>query len=77
VIAEKQCDLVQQQVVGPRSVRSSAGLWDSDTCALFVRGIKITSRVKERLTQQLLDGYLRSYLMEKEHWNAHYFDSID
>jgi hypothetical protein len=28
------------------------------------------SRIKERLTQQLLDGELRSYLMEKEHWNA-------
>jgi hypothetical protein len=37
----------------------------------------ITSRMKERLTQQLLDGDLRSYLEEKEHWNAQHFKSID
>jgi hypothetical protein len=33
--------------------------------------------MKERLTQKLLDGDLRTYLMEKEHWNAQYFESID
>jgi hypothetical protein len=33
--------------------------------------------MKERLTQQLLDGYLRSYLMDKEHWNSQHFESID
>jgi hypothetical protein len=35
------------------------------------------SRMKERLTQQLLNGYLRSFLVEKEHWNAQHFESID
>jgi hypothetical protein len=34
----------------------------------------MTSRMKERLTQQLLDGDLRSYLVEKEHWNAQHFE---
>jgi hypothetical protein len=58
-------------------VRYSTGLWDSKTCALFIWGSKITSRIKERLTQQLLDGNLRTYLMEKEHWNAQHFESID
>jgi hypothetical protein len=58
VIADEHCDLVRQQARGPRSERSSAGLWDSETCALFIRGSKITSRMKERLTQQLLDGDL-------------------
>jgi hypothetical protein len=77
MIADEHCDLLGQQAKGPRSARSSRGLWDSETCALFIRGSKITSRMKERLTQQLLDGDLRSYLMEKEHWNAHYFESID
>jgi hypothetical protein len=46
------------------SVRSSAGLWDSETCALFRLGRKIMSLMKEKLIQQLLDGDLRSYLME-------------
>jgi hypothetical protein len=38
---------------------------------------EITSRMKERLTQHLIDRDLRSYLMEKEHWNPHHFESID
>jgi hypothetical protein len=76
VISDKQCDLVRQQVTGPRSARFSTGLWDSETCAVFVRGSNITSRMKERLVQQLLHGDMRSYLMEKEHWNAQHFDSI-
>jgi hypothetical protein len=59
------------------SARSSTGLWEIEICALFIQGSKITSRMKERLTRQLLDGNLRSYLMEKEHWNAHHFESID
>jgi hypothetical protein len=76
VIADEQCDVVRQQAASPRIARSSIGLWDSDTCALFIRGSNITIRMKERLTQELLDGELRSYLMEKEHWNAQHFESI-
>jgi hypothetical protein len=59
VIANEQFDKVQQQANGLRSARSSAGLWECETCALFIRGSKTTSRMKERLTQQLLDGDLR------------------
>jgi hypothetical protein len=44
--------------------------------ALFIKGTKITSNWKESLTQQLLDGDLREYLMEKEQWNEGTFDSI-
>jgi hypothetical protein len=47
VIADEQCDIVWLHVSGTRSARSSAGLWDSETCALFIRGSKITSRMKE------------------------------
>jgi hypothetical protein len=46
VIADKQCDLVRQQANGSRSARSSTGLWDSETCALFIWGSKIMSRTK-------------------------------
>jgi hypothetical protein len=65
VIADKQCDIVQQHDISTRSARSSAGLWDSETCALFIWGSKITSRMRERLTQQLIDVELRSYLEKK------------
>jgi hypothetical protein len=46
VIADEPCDIVRQHAGGPRSARSSAGLWESETCAMFIRGIKIMSRMK-------------------------------
>jgi hypothetical protein len=70
VIADEQCDVVRQQASGPRSARSSSGLWDSETCAMFIWGSKITSRMKARLTQKLLDVDLRAYLEKKELWSA-------
>jgi hypothetical protein len=38
VIADEHFDIVRLQANGPRSARSSAILWDSETCALFIRG---------------------------------------
>jgi hypothetical protein len=40
-------------------------------------GSKITSRMKEQLTQQLLDVALRAYLEKKELWSAQQFERID
>jgi hypothetical protein len=77
MIADKQCGIVRQYASSSRSARSSAGLWDSKICALFIRGSKSMSPMKERLTQQLLDGDLRAYLEKKEHWSAHHFEIID
>jgi hypothetical protein len=37
VISDEQCDLVRQQVAGPRSVMYSTVLWEGETCALFIR----------------------------------------
>jgi hypothetical protein len=51
-------------------------LYPVERCALFIKGTKITSNWKERLTQQLLDGDLRDYLMEKEQWKEGTFDNI-
>jgi hypothetical protein len=70
VISDEQCDVVWLHASGTRSARSSTGLWDSETCDLFIRGSKITSRMKEQLTQQLLDADLRAYLEKKELWSA-------
>jgi hypothetical protein len=33
--------------------------------------------MKEQLTQQLVDAYLRAYLEKKELWSAQQFKSID
>jgi hypothetical protein len=65
VIADEKCDVVRLHASGTRRARSSAGLWDSETCALFIRGSKITSRMKERLTQQLLDADLRAVVVKE------------
>jgi hypothetical protein len=43
----------------------------------IVSGSKITRRMKENLTQQMLDAYLRSYLTDKDYQSAHHFDGID
>jgi hypothetical protein len=77
VIADEQCDVVRLHASGTRSARSSTGLWDSETCDLFIRGSNITSRMKEQLTQQFLDADLRAYLEKKELWSAQKFESID
>jgi hypothetical protein len=46
LIADEQCDVVRLHATGTRSARSSAGIWDIEMCALFIRGSKITSRMK-------------------------------
>jgi hypothetical protein len=35
-------------------VRGACGMWPSETYALFIKGVKIMSHMKEYLTQQLL-----------------------
>jgi hypothetical protein len=56
--------------------RPYCGLWPSERCALFITGVKVTSNWKERLIQQLLDGDLQEYLMQKEQWTTHSFYNI-
>jgi hypothetical protein len=50
-------------------------MWTSETCALFIRGVKITSHTKQHLTQHLLDGDIQEYLMTKDNWTRQAFDS--
>jgi hypothetical protein len=38
--------------------------------------VKVTSNWKERLPQQLLDGDLQEYLMQREQWMTHAFNNI-
>jgi ribonuclease HI len=65
IVADEICDVFRETAQGPYGVRPKCELWPNERCALFIRGVKITSNWKERLTQQLLDGYLQEYLMEK------------
>jgi ribonuclease HI len=75
-VADKICDAVRATAQGPYGAKPNCGMRPNERCALFIRGIKITSSWKERLTQQLLDGDLQEYLMEKEEWKTHSFHDI-
>jgi hypothetical protein len=76
IVADEICDVVRSSAQGPYGAKSNCGLWPNEICALFIRGIKITINWKERLTQQLLDGDLQEYLMEKKQWTTHSFQNI-
>jgi hypothetical protein len=76
IVADDLCDVIRKISRGPFVTRSKCGIWPSERCALFVRGVKVTSNWKERLTHQLLAGDLQEYLMQKEHWSTHSFINI-
>jgi hypothetical protein len=66
ILADELCDDVRASATGILDARGSCGMWLSETCALFIRGVKIMSHMKACLTQQLLDGDMKEYLMTKE-----------
>jgi uncharacterized protein YozE (UPF0346 family) len=74
IMADEICDEIRAAATG---TRGSCGMWSSETFALFIKGVKITSHMKERLTHQLLDWDMQTHLMEKENWTRQIFDSIN
>jgi hypothetical protein len=75
IVADILCDIIRETVRGPYGARPNCGIWQSERCALFIIGVKITSNWKERLTQQLLDRDLQEYLMDKDQWKMHDFNN--
>jgi uncharacterized protein YozE (UPF0346 family) len=76
ILADEICDNIWAAATGITGARGSCGMWSYETCALFIRGVKITSHTKERLTRQLLDRDKKIYLMDKENRSRQDFDSI-
>jgi hypothetical protein len=76
IVEDIICDVVRTTAQGPYGATPNCGMWPNERCALFIRGVKITSKWKERLTQQIIDGDLQEYLMEKEQWTTHSFHKI-
>jgi hypothetical protein len=68
IVADDICDIIRKTARGEFGARPNCGLWQSERCVIFIRGVKITSNWKDHLTQHLLGGDLREYLMEKEQW---------
>jgi hypothetical protein len=75
IVADELWDIIRDTARGPFGARPNCGLWSSQRCALFLRGVKVTSNWKERLTHKLLDGDLQEYLMKKEQWTTHSFNN--
>jgi hypothetical protein len=76
IVANELCHAIRETARGPFGARPNCGLWPSERCELFIRGVKVTSNWKEILTQQLLDGDLQEYLKKKEQWTTHSFKNI-
>jgi hypothetical protein len=63
--SDELCDIIRETATGREGARPNCWLYPAERCTLFIKGTNITSNWKERLTQQLLDGDLRYYLMVK------------
>jgi hypothetical protein len=44
---------------------------------LFIKGDKVTSKMKTQMAGQLHDKDMRKYLIEREVWTDNQFDEID
>jgi hypothetical protein len=76
IVSDQLCVVVRETARGPYGARPNCGLWSSERCTLFKRGVKVTINWKERLTQQILDGDIQVYLMDKEQWTLHALNNI-
>jgi hypothetical protein len=66
IVADELCDIIRETARVPFGATPNCSMWPSVMCALFIRGVKVTSNSKERLTRQLLDGDIQEYIMQKE-----------
>jgi hypothetical protein len=77
ILADGICDDIRAAATGITGTRGSCGMRPSETCVLFIRDVKVKKRMKEILTQQLIDGDIQKYLMAKEKWTRKVLDSIN
>jgi hypothetical protein len=72
-----QADVIRAQARRPLAARPNFPRWDIEAASLFIQGSKKTSGMKNKLTSQMHDDNLRSFLIQKESWSIQIFDSID
>jgi hypothetical protein len=63
--ADELCDTIMMEATDP-----IAG-------ALFIRGIKVTEKMKKKLEKQVHGTTLRRFLIEKEMWTSKQLDGVD
>jgi hypothetical protein len=75
--ADALCDLIREEARGPRGARPSCPQWGLEEFSLFIKGDKITNKMKTQMAGQLHDKDMRKYLIEREVWTENQFDEID
>jgi hypothetical protein len=75
--ADELCDVIRNEGTGPIAARGNCALRESEVCALFITGIKITSKMKGKLQSQVYDKSMRKYLIQREIWTDRKFEGID
>jgi hypothetical protein len=71
------CDVIRSEATGPLAARGNCALRESEVCALFIVGRKITSKMKGQLQSQVHDKSMRKYLIQREIWTDRQFEGID
>jgi hypothetical protein len=46
IVADELCDVIRETARGPFGSRPNCGLWPSERCALFIKGVKVKSNWK-------------------------------
>jgi hypothetical protein len=72
-----QADVIRAHTRGPIVARPTCARWDIEEASLSIHGNKVTSNMKAQLISQIHDGNLCIFIMEKEAFSIHTFDSID
>jgi hypothetical protein len=75
--ADIQSDVIRAQTRGPIAAHPNCPHWDIEAASLFIQGSKVTSDMKNKITSQMHDDNMRSFLMKKESWSSQTFDAID
>jgi hypothetical protein len=63
--ADALCDIIRNEATGPLAARGNWALRESEVCALFIMGTKITSKMKGQLKSQVHDKSMRKYLTKR------------
>jgi hypothetical protein len=75
--ADSLCDVIRNEAMGPLTAQGNCALRESEVCALFIMGSKLTSKMKGKLQSQVHDKSMRKYLIQLEIWTDQQFEGID
>jgi hypothetical protein len=75
--ADALCDVIRNEAMGPIAAQGNCTLKESEVCALFIMGIKVTSKLKGQLQSQVQDKPMRKYLIQRKIWTDRQFEGID